>query len=117
MAVNMALKHFDLLNFVKKSKELGVPEPLAEYQGRQIEEAIEIAVASSHEGVEERELATKKDIKELEFSTKKDLKELEVKMMTIESNLKLEIEKSKNQMIVWLIGLLAVNGLIAHFLK
>ena len=110
MAVNMALKHFDLLNFVKKSKELGVPEPLAEYQGRQIEEAIQIAVASSHESVESRELATKKDLKELE-------NRLEVRITEIESRLKLEIEKSKNQMIVWLIGLLAVNGLIAHFLK
>ena len=49
------LKHFDVLNFVKESKKLGVPEAVAEYQGRK------------HETVEAKEVATKKDIKELEL--------------------------------------------------
>jgi hypothetical protein len=90
-----AVKHFDLLNFVKKSKELGVPEPLAEYQGRQIEEAIETAIAASHEAVETKELATKKDIKELE----------------------LKIEQTKNQLLFWLVGLFVASGFITYFLK
>jgi hypothetical protein len=89
-----AMKHFDLLNFVKKSKELGVSEPLAEYQGRQIEEAIEVAIAESQKAVEARELATKKDIKELE----------------------LKIEQSKNHLIFWLVGLFLTSGVIMHLL-
>ena len=37
----IAVKNFDVLAFVKKSKELGATEPLAEYQARQIEQAID----------------------------------------------------------------------------
>jgi hypothetical protein len=42
-----AMKHFDLLNFVNKATELGMPKPLAEYQARQFEEVIEIATAAN----------------------------------------------------------------------
>lgn len=60
-------KHFDTLAFVKKSKELGVKEEIAEYQARQIESAIDIAVCTANDEFKTQELATKVDIKQLEL--------------------------------------------------
>jgi hypothetical protein len=108
-----AMKHFDLLNFVKNSKELGMSEPLAEYQGRQIEEAMEMAIASSKETVEGRNLVTQQDLKNTEMALRKDLKELELKIKEAE----LRTEKSIKQVIMWMIGLFIASGVITHFLK
>ncbi len=58
-----AVKHFDVLEYVKKAKELGVAEPIAEFQARQLEAAIELAISS----MDTKNLATKLDIKELEL--------------------------------------------------
>ena len=88
-------KHFDSLNYVKQAKKLGTSEELAELQARQIEQAIDIAVATIKDEMELHNLATKKDI----------------------SNLELKIEQSKNQIIIWVGGLLFASGLIQHFFK
>ena len=56
------LKHFDVLDFVKKSKELGASEQLAEYQARQFEQVIEIAIASAREDFHAKELVSKTDL-------------------------------------------------------
>jgi uncharacterized protein YgbK (DUF1537 family) len=61
-----SIKHFDTLEFVKKSKEYGINEQFAEYTARQIEQAIDIAVVTAREEMQTRELATKTDIKQLE---------------------------------------------------
>lgn len=81
-------KHFDVLEFVKRSKQLGVPEPVAEYQARQIEQAVDIAITTVKEDIQAKDLATKKDL-----------------------------EAAKNQIILWVAGLLAASGLIQHFFK
>ena len=57
------VKHFDVLDFVEKSKSLGVDEKVAIFQARQIEQAIDIAVAQ----IENKELTTKKDLAELKL--------------------------------------------------
>jgi hypothetical protein len=135
----LVMKQFDLLNFVKKSKELGVPEPLAEYQGRQIEEAIEIAVASSREAAELQQVATQYERKEYESVLKKDFMELdgrfefkiknvELKITEVASRLELKIkdvelkiEQSRNQMIIWMTSIMATlltaSGIITHLVK
>lgn len=96
-------KRFDALDFVDKSKELGVDEKVAKYQARQIEQAIEIAVNSIKADMETKELATKLDIKELELK------------------LSAEIQKSKIDTILWvggiMVSLLIANGIIQHFFK
>ena len=58
----LAVKHFDVLNYVKKAKEFGATEEFAEFNARQIEEAISIAVTT----IESKELATKNDIATLQ---------------------------------------------------
>lgn len=60
------MKHFNTLEFVKKSKEFGADEQLAIFQAQEIEGAIDIAVATSHEEFRLRDLATKSDVKQLD---------------------------------------------------
>ncbi|MFN7094099.1 MAG: hypothetical protein ACK4M7_01935 [Burkholderiales bacterium] len=106
-------KHFDTLEFVQKSKELGVPEKVAEYQARQFEQAIEIAISTIKDNMESKELSTKTDIKELEFKIEQTRAEL---FKTIEQT-RAEIFKSKYEIIIWVAGLLTASGIVQHFFK
>jgi hypothetical protein len=93
----MPARHFDMLDFVKKSKELGVKEDLAEYQARQFEKVIDIASAVTKEEFNAHELATKTDIKQLEMELRTDIKQLEVDLKTdikqLEADLKTNIKQ------------------------
>ena len=91
----ITMNHFDVFEYVKKSRELGVPEQVAEYQARQFEQSIEIAVNATRAEMENKELATKKDI------------ELVRK----------EIALASNRTIMWIVGFLLAGGLIQHFFK
>ncbi len=87
------IKYFDTHEFVKKSKELGASEQLAEYQVKQIEQAIEIAVAQ----IEGKELANKQDVQ-------------------------LAIAQLKTELIKWMIGIgfitiTSISGVIFTLLK
>ncbi len=84
----LSVKHFDALSYVKKAKELGTSEELAEFQARQIEEAIEVAITAIKEEISLKDLATKRDL-----------------------------ESAKNQIILWVGGLVMASGLIQHFFK
>ena len=70
-------KHFDVLAYVKKAKELGTSEDLAEFQARQIEEAIEVAISA----IENRELATKNDINGMQKDLQKELIAAELRLI------------------------------------
>lgn len=100
------IKHFDILDFVKKSKELGVSELVAEYQARQIESAIDIAVSTAKEEIQFKDLVTSRDMKELELKVSSNIKELEVK-----------IAESKTQVIIWVGSMIIASGLLQHFFK
>ena len=102
----IAIKHFDALDYVEHSKSLGVDEKVAKYQARQMEQAIEIATNNARSEIENRESATKKDIRDVQ----KDIKELDL-------TLRAEIQKSKFELVVWVVGLFIVNGLLQHFFK
>jgi transcription elongation GreA/GreB family factor len=84
----ITIKHFDALAYVKKAKELGANEELAEYQARQMEQAIDIAIATIKEEIALKDLATKRDL-----------------------------ESTKNQIILWVAGLFIASGLLQHFFK
>ncbi len=81
-------KHFDALGYVKQAKKLGAPEELAELQARQIEQAIDIAISIIKEDIALKDLATRRDL-----------------------------ESTKNQIILWVGGLIMASGLIQHFFK
>lgn len=89
------IKHFDTLDYVEKSKKLGVDENVAKYQARQIEKAIDIAVNTARTEIENKDLATKHDIKKLEV----------------------QIHQTKFELVIWLAGFLIASSLIQHFFK
>ena len=108
------MKHFDLLDFVNKSTELGMSKPLAEYQARRLEEVIEIAVASNQDTSLQKDInEIRKDINEI----RKEIKILELKMQEGDTRLEVKIEQSKNQIIIWMGSFLIASGLITHFFK
>jgi hypothetical protein len=111
--VTMAMKHFDILSFVKKSKELGTSEELAEYQARKIEEAIDIAVSVSRQENKHDFSSTNTEVVKLYSEIKQTelrlLKEIEVVRKEIEIVRK-EIAQSSNKTIIWLAGLLGTFG-------
>ncbi len=96
----ISTKHFDILDFIKKSKALGVDERVAELQARQIEQLVETVQEQQQEyttrlnALEAKEPATKKDLevvklelqKEIEIlraELKTDIKSLEIKILTL----------------------------------
>lgn len=114
-------KHFDTLAFVKKSKELGVKEEIAEYQARQIESAIEIAVYTANDEFKTHELATKSDIKQIEGNIKQIEGNIKSDIKQIEGNirqLELKIEQYRYdslKFIVWtgVSGIVFLTGILA----
>ncbi len=122
----IAIKYFDTLAFVKKSKKFGAPEELAEYQIKEYEKAIETAVANMKEEFKIADLATKQDlfaVKEDLLATKVELKKeildsekgLRSEMALLKSELQKEVIHSRNQTILWVVGFLVANGILQHF--
>lgn len=116
----MALKHFDVLGYVEKSRALGVDEKVATHQARQIEEAIDIAVVTAKAEIENKELATKGDMKSLELAMRSDIKALDKEIKALDLKIeqtKAEIHKSKFEIVVWVGGFFVASGFIQHFFK
>lgn len=111
----ITIKHFDILEYVKKAKEYGIKEEFAEFQARQI--------AQLADTIEEQRQEIE-SLKQLQPSTKKDLevtklelqKEIEVVRKEIEVVRK-EIVQSSNRIIVWIVGFIVASGLIQHFFR
>ncbi|MFN7095733.1 MAG: hypothetical protein ACK4M7_10250 [Burkholderiales bacterium] len=88
----LTAKHFDALDYVKKSKELGVPEQVAEFQARQIEQLAEMIEEQNSKFIvlETKEPATKKDLeitklelqREIEI-VRNDIKKSEIMLLII----------------------------------
>lgn len=116
----LTVRFFDTHEYVKKSKEMGVKEEVAEYQVAQIEKAIETAVQVVKDDIKAKDLATRGDIDivrgELRESELKLQKEIEVVRKEIEIVRK-EIAQSKNQVIIWVAGMFIASGFLQHFLK
>jgi len=100
-------KHFDILDFIKKSKALGVDERVAELQARQIEQLVETVQEQQQEyttrlnALEAKEPSTKKDLEVVKLELQKEIietkgslqKELEMLRAEIKTDLKnLEIK-------------------------
>jgi len=109
----ITMGHFDVFGYVKKSREFGVSEQLAEYQARQIEKSIEIAVHTARAEIENKELATKGDIS----AVRTDLDSLKKDMEKNTEMLRKEIALANNKLIIWMGGFLLASGIIQHFFK
>jgi phage shock protein A len=63
------VKHFDILEYVKKAKEYGIKEEFAEYSARQINQLSETIQEQKQEieALKQSEPTTKRDIAELKL--------------------------------------------------
>ena len=124
MSEVMATKYFDTLGFVQKSKELGVPEPIATFQARQIEQAIAAAVTVVKEELKPEESITKIDIRVIKDDVqdlKADVQVIKEDVQTVKADvhsLELKIEQYKYDTLkftIWTgIGVIvAIGGMLA----
>jgi hypothetical protein len=107
----ITMQHFDTLNFVKKSKELGAPEALAEFQAVQIEHAIDIAITNAKYDIKNKEIATKGDmeinrqeIKQVELKLQKEIRQVELTLQKEIEIVRKEIFQLKHdtlKLVVW----------------
>ena len=89
------VKHFDVFNFVKKAKEFGVNEQFAEYEARQIEQAINTL---SHE----INANIKQELHPDELITKNELKQ---QLEIVKLELQKEIANIETRLIKWLFAM------------
>ena len=106
--VAVAIKHFDVLEYVKKAKEFGIKEEFAEYSARQIEllsDTIQEQNIKINQ-LESKEPVTKSDV----FAIKEDIKKLELKIEQYRYN--------SLKFIVWTgVAVVALSGVIFTILK
>ena len=107
MAVTINARHFDALAFVKKSKELGASEQLAEYQARQIEQAIDIAVSTAKASTQSEVSLIKAEIDNKELATKGDVLLMRGELRETELRLQKEIVQSNNKTLLWMFGMMS----------
>lgn len=93
---------FDVVEYIKKLRNAGVSQEIAEVQAQEMEHVIESVLEQAKNAIDNKELATKHDIKELELKIEQT---------------KAEIHKSKYDIVIWVAGLLIANGVITHLLK
>ena len=112
--------HFDTHKFVKRMTETGMSEAtaeaLADEQLRLIQGELatktDLAAlqAATKADIEALRLATKADIERLRLSTQTDIAELREATRADIAGVRLEIEKTKADLIRWMAGLLIAQG-------
>jgi hypothetical protein len=104
---------FNVIEYVKKLRNLGVSQEVAELQAQELEHVIDITTTNSKELKAELKAEIKQELYADDLVTKKDLgitklelqKEIEVVRKEIEVVRK-EIVQSKNQTLIWTFGML-----------
>ncbi|HLX54240.1 MAG TPA: hypothetical protein VKR58_09880 [Aquella sp.] len=93
---------FDVIDYVKKLRNVGISPAAAEVQGQELSHALKTMgremKAEIKQELHSDDLATKGDIRESELSLQKEIKELEVK-------LEIKIANIKNELIQWVLGI------------
>lgn len=97
---------FDIVDYIRKLRSVGVSQEIAEVQAQELEHVLEVAIHTSKEEMKVKDLVTKQDLENTKL-------ELEKKMVQV----KAEIHKAKYDVIVWIGGMLIASGLIQHFFK
>jgi hypothetical protein len=90
---------FDVVEYIKKLRNAGASQQLAEIQAQELEHVLEEAINTSKMDVQSKELATRGNIKELE-----------VKIEQTRLELQKEIAQSSNRIVIWVVSLLSGYG-------
>ena len=90
--------HFDVLDYVEQAEKLGVPQALAKFQARKLEETIETISEQTNKAIEAATTTMKADIKDKDLATKGDIRESELRLQK-------EIALVKSDLLKWQIGI------------
>lgn len=93
-AITITHPRFDVVEYIKKLRNAGVTQEVAEIQAQEIEHVIDSVLEQTQTMINSKDLATKgdvreselrlqKEIKSLEINLQKEIKSLEIKMMTL----------------------------------
>lgn len=79
----LTIKHFDILEYVKKAKEYGIKEEFAEYSARQIGQLADTVQEQKQEidSLKHLEPATKKDLELVKLELQKEIINIESRLI------------------------------------
>ena len=89
------VKYLDIYEFVKQAKLLGANEKYAEFEARQIETSIEVAVEQIRKELKSNELITKSDLEITKLSLQKDIADAKLELQK-------EISNTRIQTLIWI---------------
>ncbi|MDQ5921089.1 MAG: hypothetical protein QG673_1145 [Pseudomonadota bacterium] len=120
----LAMNHFNVLDYIEEAEKLGVPNEVAKFQARQMEQ-LEYVYASNidvirkeiKEEIRDERKEIKGELLSKGFSTKQDVRESELRLQKEIEVVRKEIAQSTNKIVFWVAGLLVATGLIQHFFK
>ena len=92
----LTANHFDVHDFIKKSKELGASEELAEFQARQIEAISEVVQLQQQQidVLNKFEPATKQDLGILKLELQKEIQEVQKEIEIVRKEIALASNKT-----------------------
>jgi hypothetical protein len=114
VSLSVNIPKFDVVEYIRKLRNAGATQELAEVQAQEMEHIIGEVLLQSKQDAKElfnsSDLATKGDLRETELRLQKEIKELELR---INSN----IDRAKITTIIWVGIFFITNGILIHFLK
>lgn len=96
----MIIKRFDVHEFVKKSVKLGVSEPVAELQARELEKITDV-IHNQQVAVESLRLndpATKKNLEVTKLELRKEMEVIRKEIEVVRG----EIKETANKLLIWM---------------
>ena len=126
---------FDVIEYIKSLRNVGVKQDVAETQAQGLESALNSAFSSvleqtrqeAKQAFDNKELATKGDVAVIKADIEKvkadiekvkiDIEKVKVEIEKLRLEMRKEIAESSTKIIMWVAGLLVASGMIQHFFK
>ncbi|MBP9743141.1 MAG: hypothetical protein KBD37_07285 [Burkholderiales bacterium] len=94
---------------MEQAEKLGVPQALAKFQARKLEETIETISEQTNKAIEAATTTIKADIKDRDLATKGDIRESELRLQKEIETTKLELQKEireiESRLLKWQMGI------------
>lgn len=98
---------FDAIEYVKKLRNAGMSQEIAEIQGQELEHIIDALIEQTKQAIDNKELATKGDIRESELRLQKEIEILRSELKTDIKSLEIKILALYGAGFLVLLGILA----------
>ena len=109
IAVNYSsTPRFDIIEYVKRLRNAGVTQEVAEIQGQEIERILEFTINNAKSELQLAQVTFKEELKAKDIATKSDVRESELRLqkeiVTIKMELEIKIASIKSDLLKWQIG-------------